>query len=177
MQETMLRAIREEDLAAVWSIAYGPNADLEWMKWDGPYFQNPVCDWEMFSNGWGKRAVDHPHYRAICYGEKIVGMVTVYWEDGDLEQWLEFGIEIYDATLWSQGIGSQAVKQWLTELFGLHPHVQRIGYTTWSGNQAMQKLGEKIGMQKEAQIRKVRFWQGVYYDSVKYGVLREEWQA
>lgn len=40
----------------------------------------------------------------------------------------------------------------------------------------MMRLGEKLGMEKEAQIRKVRFWQGQYYDSVKYGVLREEWE-
>ena len=39
----------------------------------------------------------------------------------------------------------------------------------------MMKVGEKLGMTKEAQIRRVRYWEGHYYDSVKYGVLREEW--
>lgn len=38
----------------------------------------------------------------------------------------------------------------------------------------MQMLGEKCGMTKEAVIRKVRYLNGQYYDSVKYGVLREE---
>jgi len=72
-------------------------------------------------------------------------------------------------------VGSQAIRQWLTYLFAQEPTIQRIGYTTWSGNHRMMKLGEKLGMLKEAQIRKVRFWQGKYYDSVKYGILREEW--
>ncbi|MGX4763441.1 N-acetyltransferase [Holzapfeliella sp. JNUCC 72] len=31
----------------------------------------------------------------------------------------------------------------------------------------MQKLGEKCGMTKEALIRKVRYLNGYYYDSVK----------
>jgi len=78
-------------------------------------------------------------------------------------------------TLWNQGIGSQAIRQWINELFESQPHIQRVGYTTWSGNHRMMKLGEKLGMTKEAQIRKVRFWEGTYYDSIKYGILREEW--
>ncbi|HHB0719010.1 TPA: GNAT family N-acetyltransferase [Enterococcus faecium] len=33
---------------------------------------------------------------------------------------------------------------------------------------------EKCGMTKEGAIRKVRFLNNQYYDSVKYGILREE---
>jgi len=38
----------------------------------------------------------------------------------------------------------------------------------------MMKLGEKCGLQLEGRIRKVRFWQEEWHDSVKYGILREE---
>ena len=38
----------------------------------------------------------------------------------------------------------------------------------------MIKLAEKLGLVCEARIRKVRYFNGVYYDSVKYGILREE---
>lgn len=177
MKKIAIRTIKETDLQAWWEIAFGPDADLEWKKWDGPYFRNPILDWESFATGWGKSSIDNPQRKIICFNDKIVGILTAHWEDGDLQQWLEFGITIYDATLWSKGIGSYTVKEWITELFSLYPHIQRVGYTTWSGNNGMQKLGEKIGMTKEAQIRKVRFWQGQFYDSVKYGVLRQEWQA
>ncbi len=34
-----------------------------------------------------------------------------------------------------------------------------------------QFIAEKLGFQKKAQIRKVR-----YYDSMKYGILRDEWK-
>ncbi len=176
MAETVtLQPITEEMLAELWSISYGPKADLEWKKWDGPYFQVPVFTREEFRTGFGASCIDIPLRKAISYQGRIVGIATAYWEDNTLQQWLEFGIAIYDASLWNQGIGSQAIRQWINELFESQPHIQRVGYTTWSGNHRMMKLGEKLGMTKEAQIRKVRFWEGTYYDSIKYGILREEW--
>jgi RimJ/RimL family protein N-acetyltransferase len=32
-------------------------------------------------------------------------------------------------------------------------------------------------MKQEARVRQVRYYQDRYWDSVKYGILREEWQA
>lgn len=40
----------------------------------------------------------------------------------------------------------------------------------------MIRLGEKLGMKMEARIRRVRYWQGEYYDSIRMGLLREEWE-
>ena len=57
---------------------------------------------------------------------------------------------------------------WFTEL-------EHLGLTTWSGNVRMMSCAHGLGWQQEACIRRVRYWQGTYYDSVKYGVLREEW--
>ena len=41
----------------------------------------------------------------------------------------------------------------------------------------MMKLAEKLGLLCEARIRKVRHYNGLYYDSVKYGILREEFNS
>lgn len=49
--------------------------------------------------------------------------------------------------------------------------------TTWSGNERMIRVAEKLGMQLEGRIRKVRFHEGNYYDSVRMGILREEWES
>jgi RimJ/RimL family protein N-acetyltransferase len=65
---------------------------------------------------------------------------------------------------------------WIDHLFNTMPLV-RVGFTTWSGNHRMIKVGEKLGMAMEARIRKVRFYVGVYYDSIRMGILREEWEA
>lgn len=37
----------------------------------------------------------------------------------------------------------------------------------------MIRLGEKLGMKMEARIRKVRYYEGNYYDSIRMGILRE----
>src|SRR5690606_2618907 len=73
----------------------------------------------------------------------------------------------------SQGIGSKAIKLWQRYLFNHHP-VERVGLTTWSGNIRMMKAAINCGMKLEARIRKVRYYQGIYYDSIKYGILRDE---
>ncbi len=38
------------------------------------------------------------------------------------------------------------------------------------------KVGEKLGMTMEARIRKTRLYNGVFYDSIRMGLLREEWE-
>ncbi|AGY81097.1 GNAT family N-acetyltransferase [Carnobacterium inhibens] len=45
------------------------------------------------------------------------------------------------------------------------------------GKKWMMRVGEKTGMLLEGRIRKVRYWQNQYWDSIKYGVLREEWHV
>jgi RimJ/RimL family protein N-acetyltransferase len=46
--------------------------------------------------------------------------------------------------------------------------------TTWNGKGEMIAVAKKLGFLKEGQIRKVRCYQGQYYDSMKYWILREE---
>lgn len=172
-EKLVIRAIREADLRELWEISNGPKADLKWREFNGPYFEDPILNWVEFLENWTPR-IGKNNFALICLEERIVGILTSYWEDGRLEKWLEFGIVIYDATLWSAGIGSAVVPVWLRQLFKAHPDIPHIGFTTWSGNFGMMKLGEKCGMQQEDRIRKVRFWQGQWFDSVKYGILREE---
>lgn len=102
-------------------------------------------------------------------------MVSAFYEDDDIEQWREVGVVIYDERQWGQHIGTRALKLWLDYQFSITdlPH---IGFTTWSGNERMMKLGDRVGMQLEGRIRKVRYWNSKYWDSIKYGILREEWQ-
>ena len=102
--------------------------------------------------------------------EKIV---TYYWESL-ATRWLEIGIVIYDQNIWAKGIGYAALHKWIELCFNRFPEIQHIGLTTWSGNTRMMKLAEKLGLICEARIRKVRYYNGVYYDSIKYGILREE---
>lgn len=106
--------------------------------------------------------------------DQIIGEVSWYWKSEETA-WMEIGILIFDPQHWSKGIGFQALTLWITELFDFHSTIVRLGLSTWSGNTGMIHLAEKLGMQKEAVYRKARVVNGVYYDSISYGILREEW--
>ena len=172
--EIKLRTATNEDLNSLWSISFGPESNLEWMKFNGPYFNDPVQTLDEFLEGFGTFLVANPMAKLITYDEKVIGIVTAYWMDSNIKQWLEIGIIIYDDKYWSKGLGSAALNLWLREMFDLFPYLPHIGFTTWSGNKGMIRAGEKVGMTLEANIRKVRYVNGKYYDSIKFGILREE---
>lgn len=169
-----LKNVEESDLKQWWEKRYGPKADLEWMKYNGPYFNDSVQSWEEFYDYHKSKTLHSPMRKLIIYNDQIVGEVSAYWEDGKLKQWLEVGIVLFDANNWGHGIGTAAFKKWLKEMFNLFNYLPHIGFTTWSGNVGMQMIGDKIGMTKEGVIRKVRYWENRYYDSIKYGILRDE---
>ena len=171
-----IKSFEEKELRPFWEISFGPRADLEWMNWNGPYFNYPVVTWDEFRNGFGEQCLNNPNRAVIWYDNQMIGIVTAGWEDGELKQWLDFGIAIYIPDFWSKGIGFEALTLWMSYLFMLYDYLPHISFTTWSGNKGMMKLGEKLGMTKEAQIRKVRYWKGTYYDSIQYGLLRDEWE-
>lgn len=115
-----------------------------------------------------------PRYAAIEIDGRFKGTVSYYWECRST-RWLECGIVIYDPQFWNGGYGTEAVKLWVGWLFE-NIDVERIGMTTWSGNGRMMKCAEKAGFTLEGRLRKVRYYDGVYYDSIRYGILREEWE-
>ncbi len=104
----------------------------------------------------------------------LIGTVSKYYKSKETD-WMEVGIVIFNENYWSKGIGYKALKLWIDKVFEMHPAFVRLGLTTWSGNFGMMKLSEKLGMKQEACYRKARIVDGEYYDSVSYGVLREEW--
>lgn len=81
---------------------------------------------------------------------------------------------IFIENYWSKGIGFSAMTLWINEVFELFPEIIRIGFTIWSGNVGMIKLGEKLNFQPEAVYRKARIVDGKYYDSISYGILKDD---
>ena len=173
-----LRMMEEDDLRPVWEIAYGPQADLTWRKLDDPYLDNPLFSWEEFSKGYGQTLINKPDRNLIIADGAVIGLVTAYWSDGKLKhepnQWLDVGIVIFNPNYWNKGIGSDALNLWIKKLFKQYDYLPHLGFTTWSGNLGMQKIGEKLGMTREGIIRQVRYFEGQYYDAVIYGILRNE---
>ncbi len=168
----IIRPIIEEDLKRLWELMYKEKSP-EWKKWDAPYFEHKA---KTFNEYYSKRSeeLNQDAKWAILIDGKVIGTVSYYWEHKP-SNWLEMGIGIYDSDYWSGGVGTRALRLWINHLFDTMPLV-RVGYTTWSGNHRMIKVGEKLGMTLEARLRKCRYYDGKYYDSIRMGILREEWE-
>jgi len=168
-----LKKIEEKHLIDLYNVIYSSDSP-EWSKYNAPYFNEfKFIDLETFL-----LKNHHEYYLServlgIFFNNKPVGIVTYYWENF-ATRLLEIGIIIYDNCIWSKGIGFTALSKWIKICFDKFPEIQHIGLTTWSGNQRMMKLAEKIGLICEARIRKVIYYNEVYYDSIKYGILRDE---
>jgi RimJ/RimL family protein N-acetyltransferase len=146
----------------------------EWTKFNGPYFPYEPPTRESFEKEEFAKLTKGENSLLVTVDDKPVGSVSYYWECKST-RWLEAGIAIYDSNYWNKGIGTQALELWITHLLKTQ-EIERVGATTWSGNPGMIACAIKAEMRLEAQLRKVRYYQGQYYDSVKFGVLREEWR-
>ncbi|MDR0921554.1 MAG: GNAT family N-acetyltransferase [Lactobacillales bacterium] len=171
----ILRRFRSEDMENFWVLSYG-RTNLEWLNWNGPYFNDPIYTKEEFMKKIVPRYIHSEKRYAIEVAGEVIGEISWYYEDKKLERWLEIGLAIFDNAEWGQGYGSRALKLWIDYLFNEVTDLPHIGLTTWSGNERMLKVAQKVGLKEEGCIRKVRYWQEKYWDSMKFGVLREEWR-
>lgn len=170
-----LSSLKATEVDEFWQLAYG-DAEAEWLKWNGPYFHDEVPTRKVFATQIAPiRFIEHTDRQVIWHDNQMVGLVSSYFEDGTLHRWLDVGIVLYRPTDWHQGIGRAALNQWIDWLW-TQTALPHIGLTTWSGNVRMCRLAESIGFKQEARVRQVRYWQGRYWDSVKYGCLRNEWR-
>lgn len=172
MQAITIRPIVEKEITRLWELS-AKEASPEWKKWDAPYFPYEPKTLAQFVEK-KDQLINQEDMWGIYVDSELVGSLCYYWEHEE-SLWLEMGIVIYEPQYWSGGIGTKALRMWITHLFKELPLV-RVGYTTWSGNERMIKVGEKLGMTMEARLRKCRFYDGVYYDSIRMGLLREEWE-
>ncbi len=174
--KVILKEAVQEDIDELYYWRY-EEEEQEAKKWNGPYIPEPYITKEEYRNTWEEDYEIFPGVPAtlvIRADGKLLGTVGAYWVDKNTS-WLETGIVIYDKAYWNGGYGYEAYKRWIDFLFrstGLH----RLGMSTWSGNIRMMKVAEKIGMKEEARIRKARIVDGNYFDAIKMGILREEWE-
>jgi ribosomal-protein-alanine N-acetyltransferase len=110
---------------------------------------------------------------AVCdkHGGKHIGNISlqaISWVDRSAEIAFLLGEKDY----WGKGVMYEAGKLMIKHGFkALNLH--RIHCGTASNNQGMQKLAEKLGMQKEGIRRDALFKNGKYFDVVEYGIIAE----
>lgn len=175
--------LRKISLADLDAYQYWKLPQHKYHQLNGPYFRKKTTDEIALETAELRLALTSGHpdplpdRRIISNADhEVLGEVNWYWKSEETN-WLEIGIVIFDEQNWGQGIGLLAMQLWIAQIFRERPELVRIGLTTWSGNAGMMKLAEKLEMQKEAYYRKARIVDGHYYDSISYGLLKEEWAA
>lgn len=76
---------------------------------------------------------------------------------------------------WGKGYATKAARLLISHAFEQLGLV-RIYFGTSEKNLGMQKVGEKLGFQKEGVRRKAIYKNGSFCDIYEYGLLREEWE-
>jgi RimJ/RimL family protein N-acetyltransferase len=177
--EIVLRCVEKEDLPELYELIYSEVVP-EWKKWDAPYYALEHESYEDFERSMLRRLEatesnsDPDSIRIIELNDQIVGTISYYWEHRP-SMWLEMGIVLYRSTQWGRGIGTRVLQMWSSHLFEQLP-LARVGLTTWSGNERMMRSASKAGLQVEGRMRKCRIVDGKHYDSIRMGMLREEWE-
>ncbi len=170
-----IRPIVEKDIDI---MAFWTQIGMKWQETNGPYFGEDAIDekWIQSKKKQFQESKSNFKYLQAIVDENdnMLGTVNWYWKSIET-YWMEIGIVIYDDKNWGKEIGKKALTIWINYLFDSNPELVRIGLTSWSGNIRMIKLAKKLGMQEEARYRNARIVKGLYYDSLSYGILKDEW--
>jgi RimJ/RimL family protein N-acetyltransferase len=177
-------AIRDWQLNDLETYAHWLQPWHLWQEFDGPYYPRMAAEkipnhikqvrQKINQGDWGSPR--NTLVIADAETDELIGRLNRYWTSKETN-WLCIGIVIFDPEKWRGGLGYEAFGLWSDYLFREMPEIVRLDARTWSGNEGMMHLAEKLGYQCEAVFRKARIVKGDYYDGLGYGVLREEWAA
>lgn len=90
------------------------------------------------------------------------------WRRPELVYWLIPDVQ-------GEGYGKEAVSLVIEYVFRVYD-TPAVGAGAYAFNDASRGLLESLGFREEGRIRKDRFVDGRYVDTVSYGLLREEWR-
>lgn len=143
--------------------------------WDYFVYTNPTPEIvrEWIAKGWYS-GEDNQIWWIVGTGGERIGLIRIHdLIDGTPQ--LDFRIR---SAYRGQGVGTQALR-WATEyLFTTLPEVLRIEGQTRQDNLAMRKTFRRCGYIKEAHFRRAWFtFDGAYFDTIGYAILREDWQS
>lgn len=180
-QRIVLRDFGRRDLP---QMARWLRGEQEWRRYDGPYYPTPGDEdvagfLEQLEAKIEAAAWPTPRNKLVVADAKtdeLFGSLSRYWISEET-LWVAVGIDIYDPNKWGRGLGHEALGHWCDYLFRAAPTWARLDLRTWSGNDRMVRLANRLGFRQEACFRKARIVNGEYYDALGFGVLREEWEA
>lgn len=177
MKDIILRKIKIQDLDSYFELT---KPSRKYHEFNGPYFKKKnEIELKLEIENLRKNVQNKIYSnQSMMIADKetdvLIGQVNWYWKSEETK-WMEIGIVVFNEDYWGQGIGYRGLIRWINKIFQENQDIVRLGLTTWSGNKRMMSLAEKLGFICEATYRKARIVKGEYYDSISYGILREEW--
>ena len=115
------------------------------------------------------------HFTIVARPETVIGFIGYFNADRRIGT-VEVGIGIGEKAYWGAGYGREAMRLLLAHLF-TDLGFQRVELETWSGNERAIRSYASCGYQIEGRLRRAELVEGVYYETIIMGLLREEWQA
>jgi RimJ/RimL family protein N-acetyltransferase len=86
------------------------------------------------------------------------------------------GVTIGEREFWGRGYSSDALRLLAGHLFGAYG-LSRLELDTWSGNERAVRTSSRLGFREEGRRRPAVLVRGKRYNSMLFGMLREEWAA
>jgi len=178
-RRVILRDPRIEDVEAElrWTTV-----ETAWQAWDAPWEGMAITSPERVEavrqTKLDKLAHPLPSPRERLSVERIggplLGWVTHYrYDPAQRTTWV--GINLCESGFWGQGLGTEALCLWIDTLFS-QLNLHRVGTETWSGNERMIRCALRCGFVEEGRFRETVEYEGQRWDSVKFGLLRREWE-
>ena len=165
-ERLLLRPFRSGDVGDVFAFA----SDPEWGRYlevPHPYARR---DAEEFVARVTTSHTDEKLRWAIVHAGKASGFLNLTVESPDAAE-VGYGIA---RPLWGQGLVSEAVAAVITHGFE-SLGISRIYAFAAVENEASWRVMEKLGMRREAVLRRHRVIRGTCVDDVLYAIAQEDW--
>lgn len=147
-----------------------------WRDWDSPYMPAGQTTETMEAYvRFMQATAPEADERVIDVGGLVVGMVNRDEEEPAGGGWWDLGILIFNPDYWGGGVGSRALKLWVQDTLDW-TDAHTLTFTTWSGNERMIRAARRLGFRECARVREARVVNGERFDSVRFDLLRREWQ-
>jgi len=162
----VLRYIKEDDIN---DYIRWTTVETEWNEWDAPWEEN---DWGEFIEWRKDELKETPKIFSRLEIDTVtgrhIGWVSSYFIDGIKEK-RAVGGSIIPVSDRGKGYGENAFTLFMAYLF----NTEETLYTqTWSGNNSMLKLAEKIGFAEVEREKNYRMVRGEYYDGLTFSISK-----
>ncbi|HEV2226706.1 MAG TPA: GNAT family protein [Nitrososphaerales archaeon] len=145
--------------------------------WNDPEFSGEYAGFEPMSRANVQELVGKEEWFMIFtrLGGRKVGFISYYLVRRDYLNLFEIGYRTKPSER-RKGYTTEAARLLVDHLFSSKKEIERIESVTDVDNVPSQRVLEKNGFRREAELRKRFFNKGEYRNEYMYSLLREEWQ-